>query len=61
VAAQGHSLALGEALYSDALGEPGSGAETWPGMIVANTRAIVTALGGVPADLPPAVAAVIGN
>jgi manganese/zinc/iron transport system substrate-binding protein len=61
VAAQGHRLALGEALYSDALGEPGSGAETWPGMIVANTRAIVTALGGVPDDLPLAVAAVIGN
>jgi manganese/zinc/iron transport system substrate-binding protein len=61
VAAQGHAMALGGELYSDALGEPGSGAETWPGMIVANTRAIVSALGGQPADLPPEVAAVIGD
>lgn len=61
VAAQGHVLAPGGELYSDALGAPGSGADTWPGMIVANTRAIVTALGGTPADVPPVVADVIGN
>lgn len=59
--ARGHVLALGAPLYSDALGEPGGGADTWPGMIVANTRAIVTALGGSPADLPESVAAVTGD
>lgn len=50
--ARGHDLALGGELYSDALGEPGSGAETYPGMIVANVRTITTALGGTPAPLP---------
>jgi len=60
-AARGHGLALGGELHSDALGAPGSGAETWPGMIVANTRAIVGALGGVPAPLPPALAALLGE
>jgi manganese/zinc/iron transport system substrate-binding protein len=55
-AAQGHVMVLGGELYSDALGGPGSGAETWPGMIVANTRAIVTALGGTPLDLPAQLA-----
>lgn len=33
-------------LYSDSLGAAGSGAETYIGMMVANTRAIVEALGG---------------
>lgn len=60
-AARGHALALGGELYSDALGEPGSGAETWPGMLVHNTRAIVAALGGTPQPLPEAVAAVVGE
>lgn len=58
-AAHGHAPAVGAALLSDALGE-GSGA-TWPGMIVHNTRAIVLALGGMLPDLPPAVAALIGD
>lgn len=58
-AARGHALAEGGELYSDALGAPGSGAETWPGMLVHNTRAIVTALGGTPAELPGVVTAVL--
>lgn len=58
-AARGHALALGGELYSDALGPPGSGAETWPGMLVHNTRAIVAALGGEAAALPEAVARVV--
>jgi len=37
---------IGGELYSDSLGEPGSGAETYVGMIVHNTRTVVNALGG---------------
>lgn len=36
---------LGEPLYGDSLGEAGSGADTYLGMMRANTRAIVSALG----------------
>jgi len=50
--AHGHPLVIGGALYSDALGEPGSLAGTWPGMLVANVTAITEALGGIPATLP---------
>ena len=57
--ARGHTPLVGGALLSDALGE-GMGA-TWPGMIVHNTTAIVVPLGGVLPDLPPSVAALIGN
>jgi manganese/iron transport system substrate-binding protein len=35
-----------EELYSDALGEPGSGADTYSTMLATNTRIIVEALGG---------------
>lgn len=35
-----------EELYADALGEPGSGAETYSTMLATNTRIIVEALGG---------------
>lgn len=58
-AARGHALAQGGELYSDALGPAGSGAETWPGMLVHNTRTIVAALGGEAVALPEAVAAVV--
>lgn len=44
--ARGHRLAAGRALYSDALGPPGSGADTYEGMMRQNVRAIVEALGG---------------
>lgn len=53
--ARGHDLRIGGALHSDALGEPGSLAGTWPGMIVANVTAITEALGGTPAPLPEAL------
>lgn len=56
-AGRGHAVALGPQLYSDAMGEAGSAAGTYIGMIHANTVAIVTALGGRPAPLPGALVA----
>lgn len=50
--ARDHRLEIGGELYSDALGEPGSGADTWPGMIVANVTAITRALGGTVPPVP---------
>jgi manganese/zinc/iron transport system substrate-binding protein len=43
---RGHAVATGGRLYSDALGEPGSGAETLLGAIESNVDVIVAALGG---------------
>ena len=40
---------VGAPLYGDSVGDPGSGAETYVGMMRANTRAIVRGLGGDPA------------
>jgi manganese/iron transport system substrate-binding protein len=37
---------VGEPLYGDSVGEPGSGADTYLGMMRANTRAIVSGLAG---------------
>jgi manganese/zinc/iron transport system substrate-binding protein len=54
-AGRGHQVALGPQLYSDAMGEDGTAAGTYIGMIHANTVAIVTALGGRPAALPGAL------
>lgn len=51
-AARGHHLAVGRALHSDALGAPGSGADTYEGMMRHNVRAIVEALGGDPGLIP---------
>ena len=51
-AGRGHGVMLGPQLYSDAMGEEGSAAGTYIGMIHANTVSIVTALGGRPAPLP---------
>jgi len=51
-AERGHKVALGPQLYSDAMGEAGTAAGTYIGMLHANTVAIVTALGGKPAPLP---------
>lgn len=42
--ARGHDVALGGSLYADALGPPGSGAETLPAMLRANARTIAQAL-----------------
>jgi manganese/iron transport system substrate-binding protein len=39
-------VSIGGELYSDSLGEPGSGADSYVGMIVHNTRTVVNALGG---------------
>lgn len=52
----GHDLAVGGSLYSDAMGAEGTAEGTYIGMIHANTRAIVTALGGTPAPLPAELA-----
>ncbi|HUF87718.1 MAG TPA: zinc ABC transporter substrate-binding protein [Thermohalobaculum sp.] len=49
---RGHEVALGPELYSDAMGEAGTAAGTYIGMIHANTMAIVSALGGRPLPLP---------
>lgn len=44
--AQGHEIALGGELFSDAMGDPGTEQGTYIGMISHNTEVIVTALGG---------------
>ncbi|MEZ5951086.1 MAG: zinc ABC transporter substrate-binding protein [Planctomycetaceae bacterium] len=41
---RGHDLKLGGVLYSDALGPPGSGAETFVGMYRSNVNAMVSGL-----------------
>lgn len=41
---RGHNVSIGGTLYSDALGPPGSGADTYAGMIRANVNSIVHAL-----------------
>ena len=55
-AERGHAVALGPQLYSDAMGEEGTAAGTYIGMLHANTVSIVTALGGRVAPLPEALA-----
>ena len=45
VAAQGFNIEIGGSLYSDALGEEGSGADTYVGMIRHNAETVATALG----------------
>jgi manganese/zinc/iron transport system substrate-binding protein len=52
-AARGHAVRLGGRLYSDALGEPGSGGESLAAALAANVETIVAALAS-----PPAAAAV---
>ncbi len=47
------SVARG-ALYTDSLGEPGSGAHSYQAMLIANTRTIVTNLGGRYTPFAPA-------
>jgi len=42
--ARGHELALGGRLHADSLGEPGSGADTLAGALLANVDTIVAAL-----------------
>ena len=54
VRARGYEVGLGGHLYSDALGGPGSDADTYEGMIRANVTTITTALRGAPAPPAPA-------
>lgn len=53
---RGHDVEVGGELYADALGEAGTVAGTYLGMLYENTHAIVTALGGEPPALPEALA-----
>ena len=52
---QGHEVAIGGELYSDAMGEKGSAGGTYIGMIYENTAHIVEALGGSLPALPDAL------
>src|SRR5690606_4244058 len=45
-AARGHTVKIGGTLYSDAMGEKGSDAESYLGMIRHNARTITNGLGG---------------
>ncbi|GAA3903645.1 zinc ABC transporter substrate-binding protein [Halomonas cibimaris] len=54
---RGHTVEIGGQLYSDAMGEAGTADGTYIGMLYANTRAIVKALGGEVAPLPEALGA----
>jgi manganese/zinc/iron transport system substrate-binding protein len=51
-AQRGQEVRIGGQLYSDAMGAPGTPGGTYIGMLVENTRTIVTALGGAPLPLP---------
>lgn len=52
--ARGHTVVTGGRLYSDALGEPGSGGDTLLAALEANVEVIVAALGGGDATATPA-------
>ncbi|MBK5928179.1 manganese transporter [Rhodobaculum claviforme] len=53
---QGHEVAIGGALFSDAMGDDGTPEGTYIGMIRANTATITAALGGTLPDWPEALA-----
>lgn len=54
-----HELRIAGPLYSDSLGDHDSGADTYIGAVRANTRMVVTALGGKPVAEPkPSIGAV---
>ena len=53
VRARGGTIRIGGSLYSDALGSPGSGADTYEGMVRTNVRTITSALGAVPVVARP--------
>jgi manganese/zinc/iron transport system substrate-binding protein len=44
VQARGYDVAIGGALYSDALGNPGTPAGTYIGMVRSNVETVVSAL-----------------
>ncbi|MBL8998941.1 MAG: zinc ABC transporter substrate-binding protein, partial [Gemmatimonadetes bacterium] len=43
-ASRGWTVKFGKSLYSDAMGGPGSGADTYPGMVRANAQSILEGL-----------------
>ncbi|MFO7787136.1 MAG: zinc ABC transporter substrate-binding protein [Halospina sp.] len=53
---QGHELQVGAELYSDAMGERGTEAGTYIGMLRSNTEAITEGLGGTVAPWPERLA-----
>lgn len=55
-ASRGHELQVGGELYSDAMGERGTKAGTYIGMIRSNTEAITEGLGGTVAPWPERLA-----
>ena len=57
VRARGFEVRIGGSLYSDALGGPGSGADTYVGMIRANVDTVVDGLNGTATGGTPATAA----
>jgi manganese/zinc/iron transport system substrate-binding protein len=52
---RGHEVSIGGELYADAMGAPDTAEGTYIGMMRANTRAIVHALGGESAQWPEAL------
>jgi manganese/zinc/iron transport system substrate-binding protein len=52
---RGHQVEVGGELYSDAMGAQGTAEGTYIGMLHANTRTVVTALGGQTPPLPAAL------
>ncbi|PEN13415.1 manganese transporter [Longibacter salinarum] len=50
VRAKGFDVAIGGTLYGDALGSPGTPAESYTGMLRSNVKTVTTALSPVPAD-----------
>ncbi len=54
-AERGHEVRIGAELYSDAMGEPGTAAGTYLGMIYENTAAVTRELGGTVPPLPEAL------
>lgn len=55
VRAQGHDVTIGGALFSDAMGDPGTPEGTYIGMMRANTLTITPALGGTVPPWPEAL------
>lgn len=52
----GHEIRIAGPLYSDSLGEPGSGTDSYINAVRANTRMVVEALGGTVQEPAPATA-----
>lgn len=57
VQARGGTVSIADALYSETLGSPESGASTYVGIMIYNVQAIVHALGGEALPLPESLTA----